>query len=227
MPCRVAPPAPRDSEARPQPRGGVLPLRISSFIASLPASKAVMSRCVCSSNTSRLLSSQSPARPCASVAIACARRANSPPRSSSWSRISRPALGASSSAEAAPMIPPRKNQPRYPAASFRSFAMVISLVLRKPGHEDVESLLESGRHPDELAGAREPGEPGHGAAHPVGHGVHPFRHLAHPLDLLLGFAGERSHVLRQRVHLADERPQLLLDDGQHRLEQELRPLIGQ
>src|SRR5438132_7567817 len=156
-----------------------------------------MSRCVCSSNTSRLLSSQSPARPCASFA-------NSWARFASWSGSSRPVLGASSSAEAAPMIPPRKNQPRYPAASFRSLAMVISLVLRKPGHEDVESLLEPDRHPDELAGAREPGQPGHGATHAVDHGVHAFRHLAHPLDLLLRLAGERSHVLRHRVHLADQ-----------------------
>src|SRR5947208_14664608 len=210
MTCRVAPPAPPDSEARPQPRGGVLPLRISSFIASLPASKAVMSRCVCSSNTSRLLSSQSPARPCASFANSWARFAN-------WSRISRPALGAIRSAEAAPMIPPRKNQPRYPAASFRSLAMVISLVLRKPGHEDVESLLESDRHPDELAGAREPGQPGHGPAHAVGHGVHVFRHLAHALDLLLRLAAERSHVLPQRVHLSVQRPRLTRYDVLHRL----------
>src|SRR5882672_3057367 len=209
MTCRAAPPAPRDRAARPQPRGGVLPLRISSRIASLPASKALMSRCVCSSNTSRLLSSQSPARPCASLAISCARRANSPPRSSSWSRISRPALGASSSAEAAPMIPPRKNQPRYPAASFRSLAMVISLLLRKPGDEDVEALLESGCDADELAGAREPGQSGDDTAHAVGHRIHTFRHLAHALDLLTRLAREHPDVLREGVDLADERPQLL------------------
>src|SRR5688572_24599533 len=95
--CLVAPllPARRDRAARAQTRGGVVPLRISSRMASLPASKAPMRRCVCSSNSSRLLSSHSPARPCASLAISCALRATSPPRSAMSSRVSRPAFGAS------------------------------------------------------------------------------------------------------------------------------------
>ena len=67
--------------------------------ASPPASRPcrprrrVMRRCVCSSNSSRLLSSHSPARPWASVATSCARRANSPPCSARSSRVSRPGAG--------------------------------------------------------------------------------------------------------------------------------------
>src|SRR5262250_405446 len=227
MPCRVAPPAPRDSGARPQARGGALPLRISSRIASLPASKALMSRWVCSSKTSRLLSSQLPARSCASVAMTCARRANSLLCSRSWSRISRPVLGASRSAEAAPMRPPRKNQPRYPAASLRSSAMMVSLVLREPGHEDVETLLESRRDADELSGAREPRQAVDGATHALRHGIHAIGHLADALDLVLGFTRELPHVVGERVGLAHERSQLLFDDREHALSTPHHPPQGQ
>src|SRR5919108_46055 len=125
--------------------------------------------------------------------------------------------------EAARMTPPRKTHPRSPAASSRSSAMMISLLLREPGHEDVEALLESGRHADELTGACESGQPVDGAAHAVGDSIHPFGHDAHALDLVLRLARERPHVFRERMRLADERSQLLLDDGQHRLGAADRP----
>src|SRR5262249_34156481 len=115
------------------------------------------------------------------------------------------------------MRPPRKNQPRYPAASFRSSAMVISLLLRKPGHEDVEALLQSGRHAAELAGAREPGQAVYGPADAFGYRIHALGHFTHALDLVLGLSCQLPDVVGERMGLAHERPQLLLDDRQHTL----------
>src|SRR5688500_9821469 len=181
-------------------------------MASLPASNAVIRRCVCSSNSSRLLSNHSPARPCASVAISCARRATSLLRSASSSRVSRPVFGAMRSAAAAPSMPPRKNQPRYPAASFLSLAMVISLLRGHPLQEHVEPPLQPGRQPAQLPGAGETRQPGCHPRDAVGGGIHALRHFADALDLLTRLTRQQANVFRERMGLADQRPQFLLGD---------------
>src|SRR6476646_4802273 len=163
-------------------------------MASLPASNAVIRRCVCSSNSSRLLSSHSPARPWASVAIVCARRAHSPLLS--ISRVSRPVLGATSSAAAAPMIPPRKNQPRYPAASFRSLAMtVVSFVASQATHEHVHAPSKPGGQADDLTRAGETAQRDDHAAQAGGRALHVLGHLADALDLAPRLAREVAQLV--------------------------------
>src|SRR5881296_550878 len=216
MPSRRARGSRRGWGPRSQPRDSVDPLRISSRMASRPASNALMRRCVCSSKISRLLSSHSPARPCASLANSCARRATSPPRSARSSRACAPVFGVNKMAPAAPSTAPNRNQPMYPPASLRSSLMVVSLV-PETMDEHVEALLEPGRHADDLPRASqaaqrpdEPAEPGGDVVDAVGNG-------ADALELPACLAGERPHVLGECQRLADERPELLLDDRQDRL----------
>src|SRR5215510_6005186 len=164
-------------------------------MASRPASKADINRCVCSSKSSRLLSIHSPARPCASLANSWARRANSLPRSASISRVSRPVRGATSRAVAAPITLPRRNQPRYPAASFRSSAMVASFVPAQPVHEDVDAPAKARHQCEGLARAGEPGQPARQSTHALGGRLHVLGHLANTLDLAPGLAGEIADVV--------------------------------
>src|SRR5262245_23458790 len=185
-------------------------------MASRPASNAYITRCVCSSNSSRLLSIHSPARPWASLANSWARRANSLPRSASISRVSRPVRGASSRAVAAPITPPRKNQPRYPAASFRSSAMVASFVPAQPVHEHVDAPTKARHQREGLTRTGQPGQPARQSTHALGSRLHVLGHLADPLDLPPGLAGEVANVLGEAVDLPDQGTELLLDDLQHR-----------
>src|SRR5438445_5405027 len=185
-------------------------------MASRPASNALMRRCVCSSKISRLLSSHSPARPCASLASSCARRAPSPPRSARSSRACAPVFGVIRSANPAPSTAPNKNQPMYPPASLRSLLMVISL-MPEAMNEYVDALLETCRHADDLAGAGQAAERHDDPTEPGRDVLHPVRHGADALELTPRLTREPPHVLGERQRLADQRPQLLLDDGQHRL----------
>src|SRR5438445_4247031 len=212
MPSRRARGSRRGWGPRSQPRDSLDPLRISSRMASRPASNALMRRCVCSSKISRLLSSHSPARPCASLANSCARRATSPPRSARSSRAWAPVLGAIRSATPAPSTAPNKNHPMYPPASRRSLLMVISL-MPEAMDKYVDALLEACRHHDDLAGAGQATErhdnateSGRDVLHPVGDG-------AEPLELTARLTREPPHVLSECQCLADQRPQLLLDDS--------------
>src|SRR5438094_1543209 len=182
-------------------------------MASRPASNALMSRWVCSSKSSRLLSSNSPAWPCAWLAKSCARFATSPPRSSSSSRAWAPVFGVSNSAAAAPSAAPNKNQPMYPAASPRSSLMVVSS-MPQAVDEHVDTLLETRRDADDLAGPRQPAQRPHESTEPLGDLVDTIGDGAHPLELTAGLARERAHVLGEGVGLADQRPQLLLDARQ-------------
>src|SRR5882724_8441466 len=216
MPSRRARGSRRGWEPRSQPRDSLDPLRISSRMASRPASNALISRCVCSSKISRLLSSHSPARPCASLANSCARRATSPPCSAKSPRACAPVFGVISSATPAPTTAPNRNQPMYPPASRRSLLMVISL-LPEAMDEYVDAPLEPRGHADDLAGAGQcaerrddPAEAGRDDLDAVGDG-------ADALELSTRLAREPAHVLGERQPLADQRSQLLLDDGQHRL----------
>src|SRR5438309_8133442 len=208
MPSRRARGSRRDWGPRSQPRDSLDPLRISSRMASRPASNALMRRCVCSSKISRLLSSHSPARPCASVANSCARRATPPPRSARSARACAPVFGVMRSATPAPSSAPNRNQPMYPPASLRSLLMVISLV-PEAMDEHVDAPLEARRYADDLAGAGQaadgrddPTEPGRDVLDPVGD-------RADPLELAARLARESAHVLGERQRLADERPELL------------------
>src|SRR5438876_3892966 len=216
MPSRRARGSRRGWGPRSQPRDSLDPLRISSRMASRPASNALMRRCVCSSKISRLLSSHSPARPCASLANSCARRATSPPRSARSSRACAPVFGVNKIAAAAPSTAPNRNQPMYPPASLRSLLMVVSLV-PEAMDEHVDTLLEARRHADDLAGtgqrAQRPDEP----AEPDRDVFDPLGDSAEALELPARLARERPYVFRQRHRLADEGPELLLDDRQDRL----------
>src|SRR5947209_3871006 len=216
-PRRTASRAPRGSAARAQARGGVDPLRISSRIASLPASKAFRRRCVCSSKSSRLLSSHSPARPCASAASPCAFFATSPLRwVRSW-RVSSPVLGASKRAAAAPSAAPKRNQPMYAPPSPLWSLMVISLFLSEALNEHPQALLEPHCHADELPGARQAAQHPHEPREPIGHALDLVGHRADALELAARLADEPADVLGQRVGLAHEGPELLCDRRQHAL----------
>src|SRR6266850_912802 len=199
MPSRHAREARPGWGPRSQPRDSVEPLWISSRMASRPASKALMRRWVCSSKSSRLLSSHSPARPCASLARACA-----------------PVFGVIRSATPAPSSAPNRNQPMYPPASLRSLLMVISLVPEAMS-EHFDAPLEARRHADDLAGAGQTAERGDDPAEPRRDVLDPVGDGADPLELPARLARERAHVLGERQCLADERPELLLDDAQDRL----------
>src|SRR5256712_1005785 len=185
-------------------------------MASRPASNAFMRRCVCSSKSSRLLSSHSPARPCASLAKSCARRATSPPRSARSSRAWAPVLGVNKIAMPAPSTAPNRNQPMYPPASLRSLLMVVSLV-PEAMDEHVDTLLEARCYADDLAGT---GQGAQGRYEPAESDRDVFVRLgagAEALELPARLARERPHVLGERHRLADEGPELLLDDRQDRL----------
>src|SRR5439155_663676 len=216
MPSRRARGSRRGWGPRSQPRDSLDPLRISSRMASRPASNALMRRCVCSSKISRLLSSHSPARPCASLANSCARRATSPPRSARSSRACAPVFGVIRSANPAPSTAPNKNHPMYPPASLRSLLMVISL-MPEAMNEYVDALLETCRHADDLAGAGQAAERHDDPTEPGRDVLHPVRHGDDALELTPRLTREPAHVLGERQRLADQRPQLLLDDCQHRL----------
>src|SRR5206468_4177820 len=200
---------------RSQPRDSLDPRRISSLMASRPASNALMRRCVCSSKISRLLSSHSPARPCASLANSWARRATSPPCSVRSSRACAPVFGVISKATPAPITAPNRNQPMYPPAS-RSLLMVVSLV-PEAMDEHVNAPLETRRHADDLAGAGQAADRRDDPAEPCGDDLDPIRDGADPLELTTSLAREPAQVLDERQSLADHRSELLLDDGQHRL----------
>src|SRR5437867_6975259 len=184
-------------------------------MASRPASNALMRRCVCSSKISRLLSSHSPARPCASLANSWARRATSPPCSVRSSRACAPVFGVISKATPAPITAPNRNQPMYPPAS-RSLLMVVSLV-PEAMDEHVNAPLETRRHADDLAGAGQAADRRDDPAEPCGDDLDPIRDGADPLELTTSLAREPAQVLDERQSLADHRSELLLDDGQHRL----------
>src|SRR5215510_5325481 len=189
---------------RSQPRDSLDPRRISSRIASLPASNALMSRCVCSSKISRLLSSHSPARPCASLANSWARRPSSPPCSARSSRACAPVFGVIKSATPAPTTVPNRNEPRYPPASRRSLLMVISLV-PEAMDEHVDASLESCRHADDPAGAGQAADRRDDPAEPGGDDFDSIGDGAHPLELTTRLARESAHVFGQRQPLADQR----------------------
>src|SRR5712692_11474802 len=189
---------------------------MSSRIACLPASIALMSRCVCSSNSSRFLSNHSPARPCASVASCCAFSANSLPFAVRRSRVSRPVLGATSNAAAAPSAAPRKNHPRYPAAEPSS-AIVASSMLANPVDEHVQSLSDRGRGPDDLPDPREAAHGGHEPRRPFGEIADALGDRAEAFELPVALSHEGPQVLREPLGLGGERTDLALEQHQDSL----------
>src|SRR5437867_465519 len=155
-------------------------------MASLPASNALIRRWVCSSNSSRLLSSHSPARPCASPANSCARRASSSLFSLRKSRVSCPVRGAIRRAPAAPSAAPNKNQPKYPE-SPRSLVMLISLSPAETLDEDIEPLLDADRQADQLPGPRDAADRGDDTGDTVDDVVDPLGHRLDALHLAVRF----------------------------------------
>src|SRR3990170_139097 len=218
-------------------------LPISSRIASLPASNADISRWLCSSKSSRPFSKSSPAWTWASLAYSWARLAKSPPFSRSSSRASCPVLGVRSSAAAAPSRAPMKNHPRYPAAS--PLEVRSSLIGHPPGFvllvsadqlldEDVQSLLDSRRGPDELA---DPREPPHESRHPADEPdhlgdagcnlIHPADDGARPLHFLCRVLRQAAELFGQGLELARRRADLALQQHEHGFGPERHSLQGE
>src|SRR5882724_2658511 len=191
-------------------------------MAERPASKAPTRRLRCSSKYSRPLPKRSPALSCASSAAACAFLSHSCPCSVKSSRVSVPVLGVSSTVAAAPAMAPRKNQPRYPAASPpRSSDMIASSLslVPEPRYKHAE------RRPEARADAADPAEGRQAvrhADHPrdlEGDVLHAADHAADPIELAVGRLRQRPHVRRQRLDLACQRADLPL----HQLQHDLRP----
>src|SRR5438094_6725278 len=95
--------------------------------------------------------------------------------------------------------------------------MVASFVFLEVPDEDLHALLHSRRQPDELPGPREAAQHRDDAPHPLGDAADLLGQRAHAVELVAGLAGERAHVLGERVRLAHQGPELLLHDRQHAL----------
>ena len=206
--------------ARPQPRGVAGPLRISSRMASRPASKAVISRCVCSSNRLAALvhpfAARAPGRRSANVLGAPGELVAT--LGQHLARLRGPCAEPGAAPSAPPTTPPRKRPAQVSAASFRSSAMVASFDSRS--HPAPRTRRRRGEcpPPDRRPGPRGRAPP---ARPPAGSRrrrplctcsvTSPIRSTSRRVSRV-----RSREVVGEAVDLSDERAKLLLDDLEHR-----------
>src|SRR5438093_8100237 len=104
--------------------------------------------------------------------------------------------------------------------------MVVSLFLPDAIDERLHAVLDPARHADDLPGACQAAHQSHEPRDPVGDALDLLGHGTDALELPTRLARERADVLGQRVGLAHEGPQLLLDDRSEEHTSELQSLTN-
>src|SRR5262249_5092657 len=93
-----------------------------------------------------------------------------------------------------------------------SLLMVVSL--SEPLNEHIDPLLEPDRHAHDLARASQAAQRPDDATDRAGDVVDSIGDGPDALQLAARIAGQGPHILGERDRLADDRPELLLDDRQ-------------
>src|SRR5687768_13801557 len=92
------------------------------------------------------------------------------------------------------MAVPKRNQPRYPAASPRSLAIVVSLPLAVAVEKHVDALLEAGGEPEHLTDTREAAQGAHQTPQASGHFLDALSDGADAIHLAVGLPSQGSQL---------------------------------
>src|SRR5262249_45123192 len=96
-----------------------------------------------------------------------------------------------------------------------SFSLSVCIVPAEPMEEHLEAGLDAGRDADQLAGTRQPGHGRQHAADPFDGVLSTIGEAADPLHLSSRFLAEATELVNEPTHLADERTELTLENGEH------------